>query len=110
MAEDLFGKKLAQYARKQPKHFLQIDGFNYAEEFDEDVPLDAEGDSIRAQSTVELMQGATVRVFIPYEADPVIAARLMKKIAKWLKKQPELLEFGKPEPEKNPLHDDDIPF
>lgn len=52
-----------------------------------DVMLPYEDDdALQAGHTVELMQGATVRVLIPRDADTKVAARQTKKLAKWLKR------------------------
>ncbi|MEI6399139.1 MAG: hypothetical protein WCO71_10235 [Pseudomonadota bacterium] len=110
MDQDLFGKKLAQYAGKKPKHFLQIDGFYYGEGYDGYFSPDGDGDSIKARSTVELMDGAAVRVLIPIDTNPFVAARLIKKIAKRLEQRPELIDLAKQEPEKNHLLHEDSPF
>lgn len=69
---------------------------------------DDEGDCVSAMGTVELMHGATVRVLIPHDADPRVAARQLKKLAKWFKRKPELMDFAQPKPEQN--WNDDLPF
>ena len=110
MKNKLFGEKLAHYASKEPKHFLQMDGYYDSEVYDELMHPDLEGDAFIAQGTVELMDGATVRILIPYHTDPTVAARQIKKMAKWLRKKPSLIDFAKPEPEKAPPCDSDFPF
>jgi hypothetical protein len=111
MQDKLFCEKIAHYASKKPKHFLQMDGQFYPEGYVE-YPFypDDDGDTLNAGGTVELMCGATVRVLIPQDTDPIVAARQLKKMAKWLKKHPELIDFAKPLPEKDPFDKDALPF
>ncbi len=92
----VFSKKLAHYARKIPKSFLQIDGEYTHFHGDDSVHPDKDGDWISADATIELMSGSTVRVLIPADTDPKIAVRQLKKITKWLKRKPELIEFAVP--------------
>lgn len=75
--EKLFGEKLAHYAGRKPKDFLQIDSFG--------------GGELYASSTVELMHGSLVRVLIPsgVNCDEVITE--LKRIRAWLKKDPSLI-------------------
>ena len=110
MKNKLFSEKLAHYASKEPKHFLQMDGYYVPEVYDELVYPDLEGDAFTAQGTVELMNGATVRILIPSNTDPTVAARQIKKMAKWLRKKPSLIEFSKSAPEKDPFDKDGLPF
>ena len=57
----LFAEKIAHYAQREPKHFLQIDGIFAAGRYDEQTPIDLEGDFLDACRTVELMHGSDVR-------------------------------------------------
>ncbi len=108
MNKALFGEKLAHYAKREPKHFLQLDGFYLPHGGDDLMRPDDDGDAICAQGTVELMHGATVRILIPGDADPKVAARQLKKLAKWFKRKPSLLDFGKTPLKTIPK--DDLPF
>ena len=60
----LFAEKIAHYAQRDPRHFVQIDGI-FAPMYEEGVPIDFEGDFINPCRTVELMHGSNVRVLIP---------------------------------------------
>ena len=112
MQDKLFCEKIADYASKKPKHFLQMDGQFYPEAIAYDFPYnsDKDGDMMSAGRTVELMDDPTVRVLIPQDTDPIVASRQLKKMAKWLKKHPELIDFAKPLPEKDPFDKDALPF
>lgn len=111
MNKDLFAEKIAHYARREPKYFLQLDGHYLPHGGDEYTRTDADGDAVTADATVELMHGSTVRVLIPHDADPRVAARQLKKISKWFKCNPNLLDCAKPKPEKTPVDfDNEIPF
>ena len=100
MNKQQFCDKLAHYASREPKKFLQLDGFHKPEGFDEAM-RGFEGDELySAGGTVELMKGASVRILIPYDTDIKVAIRQIKRMARWLKKNPELIEHAKPEPEE----------
>ena len=103
---ELFCQKLGHYAGTPPKHFLQLDAF-YCAGPDDVMHPDAEGDSLTASGTVELMHGADVRVLIPHGADPKVAVRQLKKLAKWLQRNPDLFEAAQPEPG---LDENECPF
>lgn len=109
MDRTLFGNTLAHYSSREPKHFLQLDGHYLPRGGDDVLRPDSDGDAVSAAGTVELMYGATVRVLIPHDADVLVAARQLKKLAKWLKRKPSLLELAKP-PAKQLSDDSDIPF
>ena len=93
---DQFAKKLAHYATRDPKRFLQMDGFQVKGDGDDIMRPDKDGDCLFSIGTTELMAGATVRVLIPEETDPKVAIRHLKKFTKWLKKSPDLMDFAKP--------------
>ena len=58
---------------------------------------DEDGDCLHASPTIELMYGAAVRVLIPGDTDRTVAIRQLKKLAKWLKKNPNLMNYTKPD-------------
>lgn len=106
-----FADKLAHYAKKDPKQFLQMDGFYLPNGGDDSMRPDDEGDCLHASTTVELMYGATVRVLIGPAADRMVAIRQLQKLATWLKKDADLMKFVKPkEPADRTYDDSDIPF
>ncbi len=109
MDKTLFGNKLAHYASREPKHFLQLDGNYLPRGGDDEMRPDCDGDAVSAGGTVELMYGATVRVLIPHDGDVLVAVRQLKKLAKWLKRNPSLFDLAKPAAEQ-PCMDCDIPF
>ena len=97
----IYGNKLAHYASREPKSFLQLDAFYSPWEDSalwEDPALhpDKDGDALKGKGTIELMQVAEVRVLIPHDAKPKAAVRQLKKIAKWLNKNPDLFDLAKP--------------
>jgi hypothetical protein len=107
----LFAEKIAHYAQREPKHFLQIDGIFAAGRYDEQTPIDLEGDFLDACRTVELMHGSNVRVLIPQGTHPKVAIRQLKKMAKLLQTKPELMNYALPEVEDTQAYEDsDIPF
>ena len=109
MNKKLFCGKLAHYAAREPKQFLQLDGFHNPG--DMDLAMHGlEGDDLyQSGGTVELMRGSSVRILIPYDTDVKVAVRQIKRMARWLKKKPQLMEFAKPESEPD-QYDDEIPF
>ncbi len=108
MDKAIFANKLAHYASRKPKHFLQLDGYYMPDGDDMHCP-DDDGDAVVADGTVELMNGADVRVLIPHDGDVLVAVRQLKKIAKWLKREPSLFDLAKPR--EYPVYGkDDIPF
>lgn len=74
---------LAHYSEKEPKEFLQIDGWNLPDGGDDVMIPNKDGDVLTEQRTIELMKGAYVRVMIPADEDvnPHTAARLLRMIA-----------------------------
>ena len=117
MNKQIFCDKLAHYLRREPKKFLQLDG-NFKPEGMHKDRRGLEGDdSYYAGGTIELMKGASVRVLIPYDTDIKIAIRQLKRMARWLKNNPELIELAKPDPVRTQGNtggfddlEDDIPF
>jgi len=108
-----FADKLAHYARKNPKQFLQMDGFYLPDGGDDLMNPDDEGDCLQAISTVELMYmfGATVRVLIGSDADRMVAVRQLQKLAEWLEVNPDLMNLAEPAAlYDNEFDDSDIPF
>ena len=92
----IFADKLSHYTRRDPKCFLQLDGFHVTHEGDDVMRPDEDGDCLNATQTIELMCGATVRVLIPGDTDHRGAIRQLKKLAKWLKNNPDLMDYAKP--------------
>jgi len=58
------GAKLRHYASRDPKEFIQIDGFYLPGGCDSVMVTDNDGDCIQAGKTIELMNGADVRILI----------------------------------------------
>jgi len=113
MNKKQFCDKLAHYAAREPKQFLQLDGFHKPKDC-EGLMRGLEGDDLyMAGGTVELMRGASVRILIPYDTDVKVAIRQIKRMARWLKNNPELIEYAKPnaDAELNPSPIDfELPF
>lgn len=111
MNKKQFCDKLAHYAAREPKKFLQIDGFYLPEGGDDFLHPDKDGDYMHGSATVELMHGTDVRVLIPYETNAKVAARQLKKMAKWLNRNPGLIEYAKPDTDTDiePI-DPEFPF
>jgi len=99
MTSRIFADRLAHYSTHEPKHFLRMDGNYWPGVCDRLNPTDSDGDCLQAGPTVELMYGATVRVLIPADADRDAAVRLLKKLARWLKHSPDLMQYAEPVPE-----------
>ncbi len=110
-AKRLFAEKIAHYAQQEPKHYLQLDGVFAPSGYDDQLPVDIEGDFLDASRTVELMRSSSVRVLIPMETHPKVAIRQLKKLAKLLKRKPELMDYAKPEfKDTQAYEEDDLPF
>jgi hypothetical protein len=92
---NLFADKLSHYSRRDPKTFLQLDGFHVTNGGDDVMRPDEDGDCLHASPTTELMYGAAVRVLIPGDTDRKVAIRQLKKLAKWLKRNPDLMDYAK---------------
>jgi hypothetical protein len=79
--------------------------------YEEGVPIDFEGDFINPCRTVELMHGSNVRVLIPLGTHPKVAIRQLKKMAKLLQINPELMDYAKPdEKDTQTFEDEELPF
>ena len=63
MDRRLFCEKLAHYASREPRHFLQLDA-HHLNGYDDEMRPDEHGEALTASGTVELMHGASVRVLI----------------------------------------------
>jgi hypothetical protein len=104
----LIEELLSHYKRRDPKSFNQLDAFYVTHGGDDMMRPDEDGDCLFAVDTIELMEGATVRVLIPKGTDRLIAIRQLKKLAKWLKRDPDLL--GKYYPDSCSADESEIPF
>ncbi len=69
MDKKLFADKIAHYATREPKHFLQLDAHYMPTGGDEYYSPDGDGDLLTIDRTVELMEGTTTRVLIPLDTD-----------------------------------------
>lgn len=79
---------LRHYATKEPRHFYQIDGF-YPSTGALDDLQDPDGDELIGQHTFELMNGASaVRVLATPGADPGVVARILRKAADGIERDP----------------------
>lgn len=105
MNKQIFEEILAQYASCEPKIFLELHCYK-PENHDDYINSDEDGDVLRARGTIELMDGNNIRVLIPHNTDVKVAARQLKKVAKWLKDSPELIELANIELP----NEDDLPF
>jgi hypothetical protein len=102
----VFAEKLAQYAMREPRAFVQIDAFaGYG-----DLMGDQDGDTLTGGHTIELMRGSTVRLLIAPEADAADVARCLRKMTDWIKDDPGLLaKLAADERRKTPRGRDDDP-
>jgi hypothetical protein len=83
---------LEHYIECDPQAFIQYDGFNPPTMPVEPENADADGDEIWATTTNELHKsGVTVRVFVQPGAPSDAAARMLRKIADWIEREPDLL-------------------
>ena len=46
MNQMLFAERLAHYAQREPKTFIQLDGYHTPNKFDPEQKIDADGDSV----------------------------------------------------------------
>lgn len=74
---------LRKYARRQPKAFIQFDGWHDSHG-DDVIPADPQGHSLTGTRTWELMQGASVRVLADPTAPQKEVGILLRKIANWI--------------------------
>jgi hypothetical protein len=108
MDKKTFAAKLAHYASREPKVFVQFDSYYKPEA--SNIDSDVEGDVMFVKETVELMNGKDVRVLIPYSTDVKVAIRLLKKVVKWLKNKPDFLDSDKSPLVRNNREMDELPF
>lgn len=103
MQNSLKDQLIARYQKREPKHFIQYDGYIRRE--GEDLfdacseYFDQDGYSWIQMDTWELMEGAAVRVLIKPETKPEDAARLLKILATQIKKAGRLASPTEPHPE-----------
>jgi hypothetical protein len=101
---------LAHYAERQPKPFIQFDGWLDA---DEVMGRDADGQGVTGSYTWELMNASDVRVLIPKATTREQALVLLRKIAGWIERGG-LADMTRPaHPLLSPCacaFDDEIPF
>jgi hypothetical protein len=72
---------LEHYARKEPKNFIQFDGFSEVGEGDFVMQPDADGDWIcGCPPRAELMEGTDVRILISEGASRAVVCRLLRKM------------------------------
>lgn len=79
---------IKHYCSREPTQFVQFDGFlgKPNDKSDSVVQFDEEGHSLLSGVTWELMHGADVRVFVKPSTPPKHAAKLLRKIRKWIKR------------------------
>lgn len=81
------GQLLEHYCQREPKQFIQFDGFAGHPE-DSVMRHDDDGHTLWKSVTYELMHGATVRVLVDPGTDAQTAATLMRKLANWIEQDP----------------------
>ena len=91
MNKTIYDNKLAHYASREPRSFLQLDAFYLPHNDDPDLDADKDGDALMGGATIELMNGASVRVLLPHNADPKVVVRQLKKITKEFNQHPDFL-------------------
>jgi len=108
----IFAEKLAHYASRRPKRFLQLDAFYMPFGDDQLLMPDEDRDAVCASGTVELMNGPTTRVLIPRHTHPDIAVRELRKLAKWLESNPALIKYAeeREQTDAEREHSNEIPF
>jgi hypothetical protein len=90
--ENLKAELLAEAARKPVRQYTQLDGF-LDQEPDCLMKPDEDGDCLFAGRTHELRNtDLPVRVQVLRGTKPEDVARLLRKFAKWIDRDPELLE------------------
>lgn len=90
-------RKLMHYLDSDPIRFIQYDIYTDAEAYPKMHP-DKDGDALSQEKTVELMPSApNVRVLILPNTGKKAVLRSLRKVAAWIKREPELLEWL-PEP------------
>ncbi len=73
---------------------MQKDGLHLPVGADENRIRDVDGDCLSAFTTVELMHGASVRVLIPGSTSRKVAIRMLRKMAKMIQNDPELMRLA----------------
>jgi len=93
MMEKTTGELLNHYAKREPKEFLQIDGW-YGGKWvgDSVIATDKNGYSMTGGATVELMIGADVRILIDPSTPASEAVVLLQKAIDWLNRGPALYQ------------------
>ena len=87
------GEKLLHYSKRDPKKFIQIDGFTKMDG-DNVTPPDNDGDCLFTSETIELMTGnPDVRLLIVPGTNPYHIIRLLSKMVICIFSNPE--NFGK---------------
>ena len=87
---------LIHYATREPRLFHQLDGFN-PPSCPVDDTYDEDGDELFAGTTIEMMTGGpAVRVLVTDGTDHIIAVRLLRKLADWLDRRPDLIVVDSP--------------
>ena len=78
---------LAKYREREPKRFLQFDGFVVSPDTVDDIMRpDVDGHCIFSTETVELMHGSNVRMLITLDTTQDDAIQLLGKIQDWITK------------------------
>ena len=90
----IFHKRLGRYV-PELERVLLLEGFHELEGDDMARP-DSDSDVLEATWHVQSVQEPSVRVTIPHDVDPKVAARLLKKIAEWFESNPDLVADARP--------------
>lgn len=77
---------LTKYRDREPKLFVQYDGFNPPTHVCGDDGIDSDGHEIWGGLTYELMHGAQVRVLVEPMAANGDVVVLLRKIADWIER------------------------
>lgn len=80
MSGDDKAELLRRYSEREPRRFVQIDGWIEGDDF---IGIDESGHSVCMGATTELMHGSDARVLIPFSAvkKPADVAALLRKFA-----------------------------
>ena len=87
--EAIVKEKLSECSTQEPRIFLQYSATQVEFRSDERMQVDEEGDSLRADATIELMKSDRLRVLIPEHTSLAVAIRQLKKIVKWMESEPD---------------------
>ena len=84
---------LKHYSRREPKSFVQIDGW-YGGKWkgDSEIPTDEYGRSMTWTKTEELMQAADMRLLVVPGSDPKEIVALLHKAAHWIAHHPQIVD------------------